>query len=333
MKQLVLVAIAFLSVHCFLDETEPMLANQHASTILTGQDALDPILPKTPRQGHFQTIELQPPTTMNPAFSEAIQQELIGLQTVLGVAPIPDNRQLAKLFEKGSAPPPATMSMVVGVDPLDIIAQETSWYQRAGTVMHTGFNVLWQNGKNTAGIPAATTLELELPFTPNSDAIGSSIHLLNSNFRADNVNGDQYMFGPGVPTKVDVRRVTGPALSFVITVGSDVVDANLDRIVRGIFTYRIPSTPTRNPEWPFIIWISFPDVHEPLPSAKITFEYDSAKLGDVIDLLDSGLSVVQSLPALGAPDVPDGKNSFTVIAADTYHVRLRGVISEGYVVD
>lgn len=314
-----------------------MQPNQHVTTILTLQEPLNPLLAKTPRAGHFQTIALQPTTTMNPAFAEGLQQEVVGLQTVLGVPPLPDNRQLAKLFECGFGPPDTTLVLLATVSAAEMLKQDV-WYQRVGKMVTMGMDLAWLN--TNAGI-SANQAYVELPFeldTAIASTVGSSstVALSQSSFRTGNIALNTYEFAPpnsfGASTfQTAIRRIPEIALSAPVIIGSSVLDGGQDRFVVGTIAY--PTNGVRNPEWPIIIWTTFPNVHTPLPSATLRFEYDSAKIGDVIDLLDGSLSVVQSLPALLAGEVPNGKNLFTVAVADTYRVRLRGVSSQAYVVD
>jgi len=329
-------ALAALLLSSCTADSDPMLANQHITTTLSPPEPLDPLDPATPRQGHFEVVELQPPTTMSPAFAEGLQQEIIGMQTALGVPPLPDNRQLAKLMESGGGPTPTTLPMIFSVAAAEI-AQRVQ-YQRMGHMITVSVDISWLN---TNGAIAGNQAYVELPFevdtsiqfTPGS---GSSIALSQSTFQLGDVAQDAYEFAPpgtfgAAQSQTALRRIPQIGASVTVIIGSSGLDGGQSRGVVGMLTYM--TNGVRNPEWPFIIWTSFPDVHTVLPSAEVWFEYDSAKVGDVIDLLDSGMLVVQSLPALGVGDVPNGKASFTVAAADTYYVRLRGVVSQGYVVD
>lgn len=309
-----------------------MRPNQDTLVRLTEQAPLDPLDPATPPAGWAEQLPGQPRTSITAAFVNDVQGELICLQRAFGLDSLPDRRQLSRMVEFGVLPPKDTLVVVDGVSTGDLVSQ-SGRYRRYGNLIWYGVQVEWGN---TDAAIAANDLLIHLPFqtvdSPEPRLVTSSVSLLGSHLQNDAIAGALYEWynNTASANRMRIRYTTtgmgGPQFNVVIGQFGGVDGAN-NRILEASLWYQ--TNGIRNPDWPYVEIVSLQDVYPPLPNAEFDYEYDSAKVADLIVLLDNGVPTGASQ---AVTTLPAGKGTFLIAAAGNYTVQLRQISSQEYVI-
>lgn len=138
---------------------------------------------------------------------------------------------------------PEQHPLIVGAVTSDM-SSNSGWYSRVGKIVTVGYDLAWLN----LGPPESEPLVLELPFELAGGALGSAVHLAESDFRADNEVGREYEFAQvSDPARVRIVAVSAPGSFAVVTVGGPSADNGQERRLVGTLTYL--TNGSKNPVW------------------------------------------------------------------------------------